>query len=367
MKKILTPILLVMLFAGLPGCQSALNTETYDQFIAALRALTPETATDFRPQLEYEGWTYFYVPDETSIYRFCAEAETPELVIGDCEGIAEVQGDRLYYCMGDDELWYLDLQDQTTAQASTVSFYRSTVTLLDDMVITSDYGYVGIHRMSRSTKSEQTLTIDGLYVIDLVWCDGSTLYYTAAEDIDDALMNPTLYQWDFIHDPVPITPPEGFTAIRLLHKENTVFFVGEEVLNEEGLYQKELVLLTLPDERMETVEVDGSYTNYGIEVLYDAYQQGLLTTSYNTAVQETTGYLSMQLAHEGYSVQTLGNGFAICQDTETHTDGSSQCAGKACAHYDEGYYHHYTRTSVYRLPSGELVWSSNGDIFWWDT
>ena len=357
-----------MLFAFLCGCKGSKNAETYDQFITSLRELTPDTATDFRPHREYQGWMYFYVPDEKSIYRFHADAEKPDLVVEDCESIAEVQGDRLYYCTGSNELWYLDLQDQTTARASTVSFYRSTVTLLDDTVIASDYGYVEIYKMSDSTRnSRHTLTIGGLYVMDLVWCDGSTLYYTAAKDIDDALLHPTLYKWDFIHDPLPMTLPEGFHASRLLHQENTVFFIGDNVLSEEGLYEKEMAISTLPEVRTELVNVESFYADFGIEILYDTYQRGILTAPFNAAIQETKDYIPIQLAREGYAVEYLGDSIAICQSTETHTDGSIQCQGKACENHDKGYYHHYTRTYVYRIPSGELVWSSNGDTYWWDT
>lgn len=359
-------------------------------FLAALQTIDPQEPYDFHSQSTHNGWGYFYSEDRRSIFRIHEGMEEPEVFLEDSDALSFVSEGRLYY-MQDSMLMARDLENGSIQELIKIySGSRSDLSLFDQFIICSHYGPLTVQYISGGR--DTTLILGDHDVHELLWCDGSTLYFTTYDDLQFWLM-----KWDFVNDPVPVYVPAVFPPVEDYYKEQGLTDYQREwaafygytddeyydryyhICAHEGntLYfdsydGQTLAVMTLPDETVTCLNADPAYTRHSDTLVYaEAAARGDFTIpekSPQDKIQDPSILPINLFTGSPYNCDHLlylDDEFAVCQWMDYHSDyGPGH--GKYLSCKDADYMHYYIRTELVRLSDGHIIWRSGGNHYTMD-
>ena len=309
---------------------------------------------DFTPKTDADGWTYFYVADMRSVYRINARLAIPELVCEDCDGNVQVSGDTLYFLRkgnrSSNGKWIaadLDGTNQRVLSSRLKTYLEgwNRTVVGDYLLIEGQTGTEFVPLDGRRTEA-QPLTIAGKKVEELLWTDGTVLYFTTVQSETDPerFGYVDLWRYDFAGEPQKIDIPETYKYGN--HAGGQVFFrvwTGNEVY-----------ALSLPEEKWTRLGYGGCpvYPTNNREYLYCAGEQIERfddSVLMNCVLRKTGG------AYHGI-LNAVGDRW-ICTYTEYHSNWET------CGCEDADYLHYYIRTQVVSSETGSVLWHSDGDSY----
>jgi hypothetical protein len=317
--------------------------------------------SDFCPQVTADGWTYFYVPDERSVYRLQQGSSAPEFVCGDCDGNVQISAGQLsFFRKGNSALrgqWItadLDGSHQKVRSSSLISTsdtWNRTV-VGDFLVIEGDHRTTFVP-LTGGQSSGEPLTISGEQVVTLLWTDGNVLYYSTQRGDADSWDNDSnihIWRYDFQNAPEQVDIPDTYRYSN--HIGNQVFF--------SQLGQSSVYALTLPEETWALLGTgntpvyplgSGDYLFISADELktFDASQLMGDRTILRKSGSTYCGLVEME------------DGLLVCYDLEYHSNYEH------CGCNGATYIHHYIRTSLVDPATGTILWTSDGNDFILDT
>lgn len=308
---------------------------------------------DFTPRTDADDWTYFYVADQRSVYRINARLAIPELVCEDCDGNVQVSGDTLYFLRkGDSSFrgqWIaanLDGSNQRVLSSRLETYQEgwNRTVVGDYLLIEGNTGTEFVPLDGRRTEA-QPLTIAEKTVEELLWTDGTVLYFTTVQSENDPerFGCVDLWRYDFEGAPQKIKIPDTYKYGN--HAGSQVFFFDGST--------NEVNALSLPEEAWTRLGYGGCpvYPVESGEYLYpagehmDRFDDSILMNE-RIVLRNTKGTYSEFL-------NTAGDRW-ICTYTEYHSDW------KTCGCKDANYLHYYIRTQVVSSKTGGILWQSKG-------
>ncbi len=314
---------------------------------------------DFTPQTDVDDWTYFYVADMRSVYRINARLALPELVCEDCDGNVQVSGDTLYFLRkgnrSSNGKWIaadLDGTNQRVLSSRLKTYLEgwNRTVVGDYLLIEGQTGTEFVPLDGHRTEA-QPLTIAGKKVEELLWTDGTVLYFTTVQSETDPerFGYVDLWRYDFAGEPQKIEIPDTYKYGN--HAGGQVFFqvwTGNEVY-----------ALSLPEEKWTRLGY-GDYPVYPIddgEYLYLAGEQ-IERFDDSVLMNERIVLRNTKGVYDGL-LNAVGDHW-ICTYTEYHSNWET------CGCQNADYLHYYIRTQVVSSETGNVLWHSEGDCYLMD-
>lgn len=314
---------------------------------------------DFTPQTDVDDWTYFYVADQRSVYRINARLALPELVCGDCDGNVQILGDTLYFLRkGDSGLsgkWIaadLDGTNQRVLSSRLATYLEgwNRTVVGSYLLIAVEVGTKFVPLDGRRTEA-QLLTIAGKKVEEMLWTDGTVLYFTTVQSENDPerFGYVDLWRYDFAGDPQKIDVPDTYRYGN--HAGGQVFFFDRST--------NEVNALSLPEEKWTRLGYGGCpvYPTNNGEYLYCAGEQ-IERIDDSDWMNERCVLRKTGVAYHGI-LNAVGDRW-ICTYTEYHPNWET------CGCKDADYMHYYIRTQVVSSETGNVLWHSDGDCYLMD-
>ena len=311
---------------------------------------------DFTPRTDVDDWTYFYVADMRSVYRISEQSYIPELVCGDCDGNVQVLGDTLYFLRKGNRTssgqWIaadLDGTNQRVLSSRLDAYlegWKRTV-VGDYLLIEGEVGTGFVPLDGRRTEA-QLLTIAGKKVEELLWTNGTVLYFTTVQSETDPerFGFVDLWRYDFAGEPQKVDIPDTYEYGS--HTGGQVFFRDR---TGNAVYA-----LSMPEEKWTRLGYGGG-TVYPVENGEYLYCAGERIERFDDAALGNENVVLRTTKGVYYGLLNAVGDHWICTYMEYHSNW------KTCGCKDADYMHYYIRTQVVSSETRTVLWHSEGDCY----
>ena len=324
---------------------------TSEAFLAELQSMDQQSYIDFSPQTMCDGWFYFFVEDQRSIYRIQPGNIQPQLVSSDSDGAVQISDGMLYYIKKQPNTLNEELVCQNIGQNSPKSITNlstggkneHTRLVISDYIVTqfSNSG-VKVKYLECSKWKDFQLKILGEPVYKLLWTNGQQLYY-----IDEA--SRLVKKWDFNHTPADVELPTGFSY--WTNCKNKMYV--------KNPLTGEVKALCFADETWRNTEYSGDNSDHvqpfltPDNKLYLEQGEKIWNFSDNALV------IDLEEENLPYCIDLLyaDNDVIIYTFKEFHANYET------CGCQNADYFHYYIRTIEVSANGKNILWKSDGSNF----